>query len=71
MPPGSSGEEAARTHGAGVFIVSCFLLHKAECFIWLCASSLNLKIAMFLPGGAEQFAFSRFIMQISHSPHTQ
>lgn len=74
--PRAPGERVGRglqeTDRAGMFVVSsCFLLHKAEYFIWLRASSLNLKIAGFLPGGVEQFAFSRFIMQISHSPHTQ
>lgn len=52
-------------------VSSCFLLHETEYFFWLHTSSLILKIAVFLPGGVEQFAFSRFIIPISHSPHTQ
>lgn len=66
------GRRLRGTDRAGMFSVSsCFLSHESEYFIWLRASSLNLKIAVFLPGGMEQFAFSRFFTQISRSPHTQ
>lgn len=66
------GRRLQGTDRAGMFSVSsCFLLHRSEYFIWLHASSLNLKIAGFLPGEMEQFAFSRFFTQISCSTHTQ
>lgn len=72
MPREWVGRGLQRAGRARMFLgSSCFLLHKAEYFIWLRASSMNLKIAGFLPGSVEQFAFSRCIMQISHSPHTQ
>lgn len=62
------GQSSLRGRVGMLELSPCFLLHKTEYFFWLHIPSLNVKIAGFLPGAVEQFAFPRSVIQISHSP---